>query len=128
MIEEGQQVKSGQQLIEVDMSGMYSQLETLKINRRTQEIALDSKAADAEVERALNNLKAAERNYNDAKKTYEDNKALYEANAISKAELDMSEKAFREADSGMSGLKMLNWLMRLLSKPEINPGKLLKKT
>lgn len=105
MIEEGQQVKSGQQLIEVDMSGMYSQLETLKINRRTQEIALDSKAADAEVERALNNLKAAERNYNDAKKTYEDNKALYEANAISKAELDMSEKAFREADSGMSGLK-----------------------
>jgi HlyD family secretion protein len=104
MIAEGQQVKHGQQLLEVDMSGLYSQLETLRINRKTQQIALDSKAMDAEVERALNNLKAAQRNYEDAKKTYEDNKALYEANAISKTELDMSEKAFREAESGMSGL------------------------
>ncbi len=105
MIEEGQHVTRGQQMMEVDMAALQSQLETLRINRNTQQISLDSKVMDAEVERAQNNLKAAERNYNDAKKTYEDNKALYEANAISKAELDMSEKAFKEADSGMSGLK-----------------------
>ena len=53
----------------------------------------------------MNNLKAAERNYNNTKKTYEDNKVLYEAKAISKAELDMSEKSFMEAESGISGLK-----------------------
>jgi RND family efflux transporter MFP subunit len=105
LAEEGQQVKRGQQLLKVDMDALNSQLDSLKINRNTQQITLDSKVLDAEVERAEINLKAAERNYNDAKKTYEDNKALYEANAISKAELDMSEKAFREADSGMSGLK-----------------------
>jgi multidrug resistance efflux pump len=105
MIEEGQLVKKGEKLLELDMDALKSQLETLKINRNTQQISLDSKALDAEVHRAENNLKAAERYYNDAKKTYEDNKVLYEANAISKAELDMSEKAFIDAESGMSGLK-----------------------
>ncbi|HOQ06204.1 MAG TPA: efflux RND transporter periplasmic adaptor subunit [Clostridiales bacterium] len=106
MITEGQRVKQGQQLIEVDMSEMYSRLETLKSNRRTQQIALDSKAGDAEVQRALNSLKAAERNYNDAKKAYEDNKALYEASAISKAEMEMSEKQFREAESAIENARL----------------------
>jgi HlyD family secretion protein len=105
LAEEGQKVTKGQPLFEVDLDALNSQLETLKINRTVQQTSLDSKALDAEVERASNNLKAAERNYNDSKKTYEDNKALYASSAISKTELDMSEKAFTEADSGMSGLK-----------------------
>ena len=105
LVEEGQKVTKGQQLLELDLDALNSQLETLKINRSTQQISLDSKALDAEVERASNNLKASERNYNDSKQTYEDNKTLYNANAISKAELEMSEKAFIEAESGMSGLK-----------------------
>ncbi len=105
LIEEGQKVSKGEKLLELDMDSLQSQLETLKINRNTQQVSIDSKTLDSEVERALNNLKAAERFYNDAKKTYEDNKALYKANAISKSELDMSEKAFKDADSGMSGLK-----------------------
>lgn len=106
MISEGQHVKRGQQLIEVDMGDMYSRLETLKSNRRTQQITLESKAGDAEVQRALNSLKAAERNFNDAQKAYEDNKALFEANAISKAELEMSEKQFREAGSAVENAKL----------------------
>ncbi len=105
MIEEGQRVKKGEKLIEVDTDALKSQLETLRINRNTQQISLDSKALDKEVQRAEINLKAAERYYNDAKKTYEDNKALYEANGISKSELDMSEKAFIDAESGLNGLK-----------------------
>ncbi len=105
LAEEGEKVSKGQQLLDLDLDALTSQLETLKINRNAQQISLDSKALDAEVERASNNLKAAERNYNDSKKTYEDNKVLYEANAISKAELDMSEKAYIEAESGISGLK-----------------------
>ncbi len=105
LVEEGQQVKKGQQLLELDLDTLNSQLETLKISRNTQQVSIDSKALDAEVERAANNLKAAERNYDNTKKTYEDNIALYQANAISKAELDMSEKAFIEAESGISGLK-----------------------
>ncbi len=102
---EGQKVSKGQQLFEVDLDALVSQLETLKINRAVQKTSVDSKALDAEVERASNNLKAAERNYNDSKKTFEDNKALYTAGAISKSELELSEKAFIEADSGMNGLK-----------------------
>lgn len=104
LAEEGQKVTKGQQVLELDLSALYSQLDTLKVNRNTQRMSLDSKVLDAEVERADNNLKAAERNYKNAKKTYEDNKVLYEANAISKAELDMSERSFKEAESGVSGL------------------------
>jgi RND family efflux transporter MFP subunit len=104
-VEEGQKVTKGQPLLELDIDALNSQLETLKVNRNAQQLSVDSKALDAEVERASNNLKAAERNYNDSKKKYEDNKALYASNAISKSELDMSENAFIEADSGMSGLK-----------------------
>lgn len=104
LMKEGDKVTKGQQLLELDMDALSSQLDTLKINRNSQKISLESKTLDAEVERALISLKAAERNYNDAKKTYEDNKALYEANAISKAELDMSENAFIEAQSGVAGL------------------------
>lgn len=105
LIEEGQKVTKGQQLLELDLDALNSQLETYKINKNSQQTSLNSKALDAEVERASNNLKAAERNYNDAKKTYEDNKVLYEANAISKSELEMSEKAYIESESGISGLK-----------------------
>lgn len=105
LVEAGQKVKKGQPLLELDIDALNSQLETLKVNRNTQQLSADSRALDAEVERAANNLKAAERSYNEAKKKYEDNKALYASNAISKAELDASENAFTEADSGMNGLK-----------------------
>lgn len=104
LVKRGDAVKKGQKLLELDLDSMNSQLETLKINKNTQELALASKTMDTEVERALSALKSAERNYNDTKKTYENNKALYESNAISKNELDMSEKAFIEADTGMNGL------------------------
>lgn len=104
LVKEGDGVKKGQPLLELDMDALSSQLDTLKINRNSQMISLESKTMDAEVERALISLKAAERNYNDSKKAYEDNKALYEANAISKTELDMSENAFIEAQSGVGGL------------------------
>ncbi len=105
LIEEGQKVTKGQQLLELDLDSLNSQLETYKINKNSQQTSLNSKTLDAEVERASNNLKAAERSYNDAKKTFEDNKVLYEANAISKSELEMSEKAYIESESGISGLK-----------------------
>jgi len=106
MMEIGQKVKKGQQLMELDLDELNSKLETLKINRNSQQISLDSKALDAEVDRAANNLKIAEKNYNDAKKAYEDNKILYEANAISKAELDMSEKTFIDAESGLKNARL----------------------
>lgn len=104
LVKRGDLVKKGQKLLELDLDSMNSQLETLKINKNTQELSLGSKTMDAEVERALSALNSAERNYTDTKKTYEDNQALYEANAISKNELDMSKKAFIEADTGINGL------------------------
>ncbi len=103
-VEEGQEVTIGQPLMELDLSALNSQLETLKINRSTQENSLNSSTMDAEVERAKNNLDIALRNYNDAKQKYDEKVAMYNASAISKQELEMAEKALKEAESGMSGL------------------------
>jgi HlyD family secretion protein len=104
LVKRGDTVKKGQKLLELDLDSLNSQLDTLRINRNTQELSLSSKTLDTEVERALSALNSAERNYNDAKRTYENNKILYESRAISKNELDMSEKAFIEADTGINGL------------------------
>lgn len=118
LVKRGDSVKKGQKLLELDLDSLNTQLETLKLNRNTQEISLSSKTMDTEVERALSALSSAERNYADTKRTYENNKALYEANAISKNELDMSEKAFIEADTGINGLgnARLNYQNALESK------------
>lgn len=104
-VEEGQIVTTGQPLMELDLDALNSQLETLKINRSTQENSLSSSTMDAEVERSKNNLDIALRNYNDAKQKYDEKVAMYNASAISKEELEMAEKALKEADTGMSGLK-----------------------
>ena len=118
LVKRGDSVKKGQKLLELDLDSMNSQLETLKINRNTQELSLGSKTMDTEVERAFSALKSAERNYQDTKQTYENNQALYEANAISKNELDMSKKAYIEADTGINGLgnARLNYQNALESK------------
>jgi RND family efflux transporter MFP subunit len=101
----GQKVTKGQQLFELDEDSLTSQLKTQRVNRKSQQISMNSKALDQEVERTFNNLKAAERTYNDCKKTYEENFELYKANAITKIELDQSQKNLTEAESGMNGLK-----------------------
>lgn len=104
-VEAGQEVTKGQPLMELDLSALNSQLETLRISRSTQENSLNSSTLDAEVERAKNNLDIALRNYNDAKQKYDEKVVMYNASAISKEELEMAEKALKEAESGMSGLR-----------------------
>lgn len=105
LVKNGDKVTKGQRILELNLDDLNSQLETLTINKAAQERALNSNALEAEVERSQNVLKTAEKSYNDAKKVYEDNKMLYESNAISKSELNMSEKAYLESDSGAAGLK-----------------------
>jgi HlyD family secretion protein len=105
LVKKGDMVTKGQKILELDINDLNTQLETLTINKQTQKRSLNSTALASEVERASNMLKTAQRTYGDAKKAYEDNKALYASNAISKSELDMSEKAFLEADAGGAGLK-----------------------
>lgn len=102
LAEEGQKVTKGQKILELDVSSLTSELEKLKTNKNIQELSLDSKVADSEVNGAQSALKNAERSFNDSKKAYERNKELYAASAISKNDLDTSENAYIQAQSALS--------------------------
>ena len=101
LVEKGQKVTKGQKILELDMDSINSELEKLKTNKSIQELSLNSKVTGAEVQRADSALKSAERTYNDSKKTYTNNKDLYNASAISKNDLDMSEKAYIQSEAAL---------------------------
>lgn len=98
---EGRKVTSGQKILDLDMDSLNSELEKLKINKKIQELSLNSTVSGAEADRADSSVKNAERAYNDSKKTYLNNKELYAANAISKNDLDMSEKAYIQSEAAL---------------------------
>lgn len=105
LVENNQKVSKGQKLLELDMDSLYSELEKLKINRATEILALDSTTMDAEVKQAEYNFENSERAYNEAKKNYEKNKALYDANAISKNDFELSEKAYLDAEAALDNAR-----------------------
>jgi len=105
LVKQGQKVTKGQKLLELGMDALSSQLDTLGINKSTQELSLNSNSLNAEVERNFNALQMAQRSYDNNKKAFEDKQNLYVDGTITKSELDIYEKAFIEADTGMSGLK-----------------------
>jgi HlyD family secretion protein len=93
LIDKNQKVSRGQQVLDLDLDELNSQLEQFRINRSIQELGKGTSVSKSEVVRAESSLKSTERAYNDSVKTLNKNKQLYESNAISKNELEMSEKA-----------------------------------
>lgn len=106
-VQKNQRVAKGQKLLELDMDSLRSELEKLKLNRQSQELALDAKAMEAEITRAKSSVESAERAYDEAKKAYERNKSLYEADAISSNEFEMSQKALLDAENVLKMRKQL---------------------
>jgi HlyD family secretion protein len=105
LVEKNQKVTKGQKLLELDMDSLHSELDKLKISRSTQKLALDSAGLDAEITQAESAVESSERAYEDAKKALEKNKALYDAGAISKSELDMSDKAVLDAEFALKNAR-----------------------
>jgi RND family efflux transporter, MFP subunit len=102
----GEKVSKGQKIIELDMESLNSELEKLKVNKKIQELSLDSKTASVEVERAHSALKNSEKSYDDSKKDWLDKTDLYASKAISKNELELSEKAYNQAEAALSDARL----------------------
>lgn len=100
-VQKNQKVVKGQKLVELDTDSLASDLDKLKVNKKIQELAVNSDVSEAEVERAGTSLKSSESAYNDSKKAYEKNKVLFASNAIAKNELDASLKAYNDAKSAL---------------------------
>ncbi|HHV28046.1 efflux RND transporter periplasmic adaptor subunit [Acetivibrio mesophilus] len=106
LVEKYQKVTKGQQLMELDIENMETELEKLKINKKVQELSKISPTVDAEIKRAESAVKSAEQALNDCEKKFEDSKKLFEAQAISKSELDMAESAVKDAKTALENAKV----------------------
>jgi HlyD family secretion protein len=105
LVENNQKVTKGQQLVELDMDDLNSQLEQEKVNKSLQELGMN-KLRPGKGSAADNNVKSAESSYNDAKSTYEKNQTLFNAQSISQNELDRSKKAFDDAEIALRNARL----------------------
>lgn len=101
-----QKVSRGQTLVELDMDSLETELEKLRLNKRIQEISMNSNTLESEVTRAANAVKSAENAYNDSLSAYVKSKELFEANAISKSELEAAEKALSAAEIALNNARV----------------------
>jgi RND family efflux transporter MFP subunit len=105
LAEEGDQVKKGQKILDLDTKSLQSELEKLKANRTIQELSASSGATEAEVESARSAMDSAKRTYDDRLKTYNEDKEKYLASVISKSELEASEDAFIASQNAYNNAK-----------------------
>ncbi|NLP13721.1 MAG: efflux RND transporter periplasmic adaptor subunit [Clostridium sp.] len=106
LVDKYQEVKKGQQLMELDIETFENELDKLKINKRVQELSKNSPTIDAEIKRAESAVKSAEKALSDCEENYEKSKKLFEAQAISKNDLDMAEKAVTDAKTALENARV----------------------
>lgn len=108
-VEEGQVVKKGDVLIELDSSDYENQLEKLKINLENSKLALnqmietglpaEKSNSENDLSKAKYNLENAQRKYDDLSKKYDQNKVLFDNGAISQSQLDEAKKSLDDGES-----------------------------
>ncbi len=101
LVEKNQHVSKGQKLIELDLSGLYSELEKLEINRNVQQLNLEMSEMEEDLKKAAIAVENARKTYEECVETYEENKILFESHAISEAELKRSQRACEDALSAL---------------------------
>lgn len=113
LVSEGQQVKKGDVLVELDASDYENQLEKAKLNLANAQATLNQllgSSLETERSNAQNGLSQAEvtlenaqRNYEDLNKKYEQNKGLLSQGYISQNDFDASKKAVEDAYNAIKG-------------------------
>jgi RND family efflux transporter MFP subunit len=106
LVKKYQNVSKDQQLMELDIETLENELDKLKINKKVQELSKNSPTIDAEIKRAESGVKSAEKALSDYEENYEKSKKLFEAQAISKNDLDMAEKAVTDAKTALDNAKV----------------------
>nr|WP_281395975.1 HlyD family efflux transporter periplasmic adaptor subunit [Clostridium aciditolerans] len=113
LVTEGQQVKKGDVLVELDTSDYESQLEKAKLTlanaqatlNQLTKTGLDTERSNAQngLSQAQITLENAQRNYDDLNKKYQQNQGLLSQGYISQNDFDASKKAFEEAANAVKG-------------------------
>ncbi|HPD00802.1 MAG TPA: efflux RND transporter periplasmic adaptor subunit [Acetivibrio sp.] len=106
LVKKYQKVSKGQQLMELDIESLENELDKLQINKKVQELSKNSPTIDAEIKRAESAVTSAEKALSDCEENYEKSKKLFEAQAISKNDLDMAEKAVTDAKTALDNAKV----------------------
>ncbi len=99
LVDENDEVKKGQKIVEFDMDSLYSNLSTLKINKEVQE--LNYKKATVSDEDGMLSLVSTQNSTDSLKDAFERAEALYEVGAISKVEYDNARIAYDNAKAGL---------------------------
>ncbi len=115
-VDVGDEVREGDVLYTIDLSGLEDELASLKLNREIQALTLEkiqnvsttasSKGAQVALELAKINVASAENYLAGALENVEKNKALYDEGIISKTEYESLEKAVDEAQSQVDVAKL----------------------
>ncbi len=114
-VKQNDTVKKGQKLADIDLDDLNTQLETQKLQKRSQELLLKkAMSADTtistvnnqnEIKAAENDVASKQRAYEQALKNRNEKKELYDADAISKVELDSAENTLKDAEDMLSVAK-----------------------
>lgn len=111
LVTEGQQVKKGDILAQLDISDYKSQLEKQKLNLASAQTTLnqlsstgienEKNTASNAVSQAEVTLENSQRNYEDVKKKLAQNEQLFKSGYISQNDYDASKKAVEDASSAI---------------------------
>ncbi|MGI6777482.1 MAG: efflux RND transporter periplasmic adaptor subunit [Acetivibrionales bacterium] len=104
-VEKNQRVSKGQQIMQLDMSPLESELRMLEIEREKQELTLLLDDSGNEAINARYELEKTDRDYNDARKEYENKLSLYNSGAMSKSELESAESAMKNAEDALKNAR-----------------------
>lgn len=110
-VKEGQLVKKGDLLLELDSSDYQIKLDKALINLENANLTLnqmletgaasEKSASENSFSQAKYNLEIAQRKYDDFKKKYEQNKELFTGGAIAQSQLDEAQKNLEDALTGV---------------------------
>jgi HlyD family secretion protein len=113
LVTEGQQVKKGDVLVQLDTIDLESQLEKFNLTLEGDESTLkqisgsgsasESSNGEKEITQAQTSLENAQRNYDDTNKKLQQNQNLLNGGYISKTDFDASKKAADDAASTLRG-------------------------
>ena len=108
---EGQIVKKGDLLLELDSSDYQTKLDRALINLESDNLTLkqiletgiasEKGASENSYSQAKHNLEIAQRKYDDLKKKNEQNEELFTSGAIAQSQLDESRKNLKDSETGV---------------------------
>ncbi|MCT8978561.1 HlyD family efflux transporter periplasmic adaptor subunit [Clostridium sp. CX1] len=115
LVSEGQQVKKGDILVELDVADYENQIQKAKLNLSNAQstlnqllgtgIAADRSNAQNGLSQAQITLENAQRNYDDLSKKHQQNEGLLKQGYIPQSDFDASKKAFEDAANAVKSAR-----------------------